>query len=79
MDYPTELLQLIRVPQNVAILSHRNPDGDAIGSSLALRHYLEQYGHTVHVLFPSEFPTEFEVMPGAGDILIWDLQPEESK
>ncbi len=79
MDYPSELLQLIRVPQNVAILSHRNPDGDAIGSSLALRHYLEQYGHTVHVVFPSEYPNEFEALPGAGDILIWDLQPEESK
>ena len=53
MEFPTELRQLIRVPQNVAILSHRNPDGDAIGSSLAVKHYLEQYGHTVHVLFPS--------------------------
>ncbi len=79
MDYPAELTHLIRVPQNVAILSHRNPDGDAIGSSLALRHYLEQYGHSVHVVFPSEYPKEFEALPGAGDILIWDLQPEECK
>lgn len=79
MEFPTALRQLIRVPQNVAILSHRNPDGDAIGSALAMRHYLEQYGHTVHIIFPSEFPTEFEALPGAGDILIWDLQTAESK
>jgi bifunctional oligoribonuclease and PAP phosphatase NrnA len=79
MEFPATLRQLIRVPQNVAIMSHRNPDGDAIGSSLAMKHYLEQYGHTVHVLFPSEFPKEFEVLPGSGDILIWDIHTEESK
>jgi len=79
MEFPTALRQLIHVPQNVAIFSHRNPDGDAIGSSLAMRHYLEQFGHNVHVLFPSEYPEEFEALPGAGEILIWDLQPEECK
>jgi phosphoesterase RecJ-like protein len=79
MEFPAALKQLLHVPQNVALLSHRNPDGDAIGSTLAMRHYLEQYGHTVHVLFPSEYPEEFEVMPGAEDILVWDLQPEECK
>jgi bifunctional oligoribonuclease and PAP phosphatase NrnA len=79
MEFPTALRQLIQTPQNTAIFSHRNPDGDAIGSSLAMRHYLEQHGHTVHVFFPSEYPEEFEVMPGAGDILVWDLQPEECR
>lgn len=79
MDFPPELRQLIHVPQNVALLSHRNPDGDAIGSALAMRHYLEQFGHTVHVLFPSEFPEEFEALPGSADILIWDIHTEECK
>ncbi|MBV6440121.1 MAG: bifunctional oligoribonuclease/PAP phosphatase NrnA [Haliscomenobacteraceae bacterium CHB4] len=79
MEFPAKLKQLVHHPQNVAILSHRNPDGDAIGSSLAMRHYLEQHGHTVHVLFPSEYPEEFEVMPGAEDILIWDIHTEECK
>jgi phosphoesterase RecJ-like protein len=79
MDFTPELRELITLPHNVAIFSHRNPDGDAIGSALAMRHYLEQHGHTVHVLFPSEFPAEFETLPGAGDCLIWDLQQEECK
>jgi bifunctional oligoribonuclease and PAP phosphatase NrnA len=79
MEFPTSLRQLICVPQNVAIFSHRNPDGDAIGSALAMRHYLEQYGHTIHVIFPSEFPKEFESLPGSEDILIWDIHTEESK
>lgn len=79
MDIPSALKRFIQVPQNVAILSHRNPDGDAIGSSLAMRHYLEQYGHTVHVLFPSEFPKEFDQLQGSSDILIWDIHTEECK
>lgn len=79
MEFPAALRQLIHIPQNVAILSHRNPDGDAIGSSLAMRHYLEQHGHTVHVVFPSEYPEEFEALPGAEDILIWDIHTEECK
>jgi bifunctional oligoribonuclease and PAP phosphatase NrnA len=79
MNFSPELKHLLAVPNNVAIFSHRNPDGDAIGSSLAMLHYLKQYGHTVHIFFPSEFPVEFEALPGAGDILIWDLQPEVCK
>ncbi|MBK6929392.1 MAG: bifunctional oligoribonuclease/PAP phosphatase NrnA [Saprospirales bacterium] len=79
MEIPSELRQLLHFPQNVAIFSHRNPDGDAIGSSLAMRHYLEQYGHTVHVLFPSEYPEEFEFLPASGEILIWDIHTEECK
>lgn len=79
MDFTPALKELVRIPRNTAILSHRNPDGDAIGSSLAMRHYLEQHGHTVHVLFPSEYPEEFEALPGASDILIWDLRTEESR
>lgn len=79
MEFPPDLKQLIQTPQNVAIFSHRNPDGDAIGSALAMRHYLEQYGHTVHVLFPSEYPEEFEALQGAADIKIWDIHTEDCK
>jgi bifunctional oligoribonuclease and PAP phosphatase NrnA len=79
MEITSSLKQLLHVPQNVAIFSHRNPDGDAIGSSLAMQHYLEQYGHTVHVFFPSEYPEEFVALPKAEDILIWDIHTDECK
>lgn len=79
MEFSSELRALITFPHNVAIFSHRNPDGDAIGSALAMRFYLEQYGHKVHVIFPSDYPEEFETLPGAGEILIWDISPEECK
>lgn len=79
MEFSSELRALITFPHNVAIFSHRNPDGDAIGSALAMRFYLEQYGHKVHVIFPSDYPEEFETLNGAGEILIWDISQEECK
>ncbi|MCB0644541.1 MAG: DHH family phosphoesterase, partial [Phaeodactylibacter sp.] len=56
---------------------HRNPDGDAIGSSLGLAHFLEKLGHTVKVTAPSEYPDFLAWMPGADQILVYDIQPEE--
>ncbi|MBX2817879.1 MAG: bifunctional oligoribonuclease/PAP phosphatase NrnA [Saprospiraceae bacterium] len=64
-------------PRNVVITSHRNPDGDALGSSLAMWHWLNQMGHKVTVIFPSEYPASFFWMKGADQIRIYDLEPEE--
>jgi bifunctional oligoribonuclease and PAP phosphatase NrnA len=79
MEQLTVISKLIKSPHNTVIMSHRNPDGDAIGSSLAMRHYLEQHGHQVHVVFPSEYPEEFGFMPGVADSLIWDLHEDRVK
>ena len=67
-----EIKQLLAVPKYISILSHRNPDGDAIGSSLGLYHYLNQLGHTVRVVLPSDYPLAFEWMPEVEDITIFD-------
>jgi len=79
MNIEPDLRQLLHSPRNVAIFSHRNPDGDAIGSALAVQHYLNQLGHTTTVYFPSEYPVEFTPMPGAEDILIWDIHTQECR
>lgn len=70
---------LFSLPQNVVILSHRNPDGDAVGSSIALQLYLIRKGHKVHVIFPSEYPVNFAWMPLADEIVIYDLMPGRAK
>ncbi len=72
-----EVKALLATPRDIVLTSHRNPDGDAIGSSLGLYHYLVQLGHTVKVAFPSEFPPNFAWMPNSDDILIFDLEPKE--
>jgi len=79
MENIKELKSLLAIPKDIVITSHRNPDGDAIGSSLGLRHYLEQSGHTVRVLVPSEFPQFLDWMPGSQNIFVYDLHTEEAK
>lgn len=39
-----ELKEFLSQPQEVVIIGHRNPDGDAVGSTLGLKHYLEKKG-----------------------------------
>jgi bifunctional oligoribonuclease and PAP phosphatase NrnA len=74
-----EVKALLAVPKNIVITSHRNPDGDAIGSSLGLYHLLIQMGHTVRVIFPSEFPPIFSWMPHSDLVIIYDLDQDRAK
>ncbi len=56
MENIKSLKSILSSPKDIVLTSHRNPDGDAIGSTLGLRHYLEQLGHKVVVAVPSEYP-----------------------
>ena len=60
----------------VVIVTHVSPDGDAVGSSLGLRHFLETQGKTVYVIVPNAFPDFLRWMPGAKDILRYDKYGE---
>lgn len=71
--------EYLSIPRDLVICSHRNPDGDAIGSSLALYHFLNKMGHTVRVVFPSEYPDFVAWMPDAEQIIIHDIDPERGK
>lgn len=77
MDNLKELQKLLAIPKDIVITTHRNPDGDAIGSSLGLSHYLRMHGHTTRIIAPSEYPDFLEWMPGAEEVLIHDIEPEE--
>ena len=45
-----EIADAIRAHDSFIVLSHIRPDGDAIGSQIALGHALEQMGKTVHYI-----------------------------
>lgn len=62
---------------NVVICTHVNPDGDAIGSSLALKHYLERKGKQATVIVPNVFPDFLTWLPGADTILIYTKHQEQ--
>ena len=61
------------------ICTHVNPDGDAIGSSLALKLYLERMGKQATVVVPNIFPDFLKWLPCADTILIHTKQPDEVK
>lgn len=70
--------RLIHKAHSVAILTHMSPDGDALGSSLAMCHYLRTLGKDpVAVIVPNRFPDFLSWMPGAGDILIYENSKQE--
>lgn len=79
MDNLLELKNLLSEPTDIALTAHRNPDGDAMGSTLGMYHYLTQLGHRVEMVFPSEYPATFDYMPGADQVVIFDVDPEKTK
>ncbi len=76
MDNIKDLNALLSLPKDILITAHRNPDGDAIGSSLALFHLFQQQGHRVTVITPSDYPENLAWMPGASNILVYDNDPQ---
>lgn len=73
MEGISEIAQLLRIPREITIFSHRNPDGDAMGASLALQLFLEKFGHQVTVVYPSEYPAVLSFLPKSDDALIYDF------
>ena len=63
---------LLETPKKIVIIPHRNPDGDAMGSTLALYHYLQLYKHEVVVISPNEFPDFLAWMPAANEVLVYE-------
>lgn len=54
----------------ITIVFHFNPDGDALGSALALYHYFRDEGYEVSVISPNPFPNFLNWMPGADSIIV---------
>jgi len=79
MENLSQLKNLLSSPKDIVIFSHRNPDGDALGASLGLAHFLLAQQHAVKIILPSEYPTYLNWMPGTENIIIYDLFPEDAK
>lgn len=72
------IINLFKTYKKVVIVSHVNPDGDAIGSSLALYLYLKKLGSDVHVIVPNDYPSFLSWMPYIQDVLIYDKNVDEA-
>src|SRR5690606_9129406 len=71
MFTPETLREELVKPKQIVVTTHHKPDGDALGSSLAIYHWLKAKGHTVSVIVPSDFPAFLNWMPGRQDVTVY--------
>jgi len=74
-----KIREVIDQSRRIIITTHMNPDGDAIGASLAMFLYLKKRGFSVKVIIPDAYPGFLAWLPSAGEILIFEKQPDESR
>lgn len=74
---PARLLEKLRGAPKVLITMHRGPDGDAMGSSLALDGFLKSFGIKPVVVAPDDFPAFLKWLPGHDDVLIYENDSQE--
>jgi len=69
---------LLTTPANIVITTHQKPDGDAMGSSLGLFHFLKQFGHQVTFIAPTNWATFLDWMPGRELVIDFEKNKEKS-
>ncbi|NHN24625.1 bifunctional oligoribonuclease/PAP phosphatase NrnA [Flavobacterium jejuense] len=74
----TEIKSLLNTPKKITIISHRNPDGDAMGSSLGLLHFLKQLNHEVIFISPNEFPDFLAWLPETNKVVIFEREYDKA-
>tara|TARA_B100000674_G_C37865812_1_gene927054 strand:- start:325 stop:1305 length:981 start_codon:yes stop_codon:yes gene_type:complete len=75
-DYPL-IKKKLSERKSIIITTHKSPDGDALGSSLALFHALSSF-HDVSVIVPNEYPHYLKWLPGNNNVLIYEGSEQES-
>ena len=65
-----KVAETLKEVRKIAIVSHFNPDGDAVGSSLALYHYFRNAGFDVTSILPNPFPSFLAWMPLSSEIIV---------
>ena len=74
-----ELKSLLAQPKKIVIIPHKNPDGDAIGSTLGLYHYLKSQNHEAVVVTPNDYPDFLKWVPGEKEIVNFEQKNDQAK
>jgi phosphoesterase RecJ-like protein len=77
--YSKELAKLFAASDNILLISHINPDGDAIGSQLALYHYLKSTGKNAAMIVPNNLQEFLKWMDGADLINVFIRHREKCR
>lgn len=75
----SKLKEILASASHIVIVGHKNPDGDAMGSSLAWANYLEHLGKKVTVVMPDACPDYFHWLPGHHLSMRYDRQKDKVK
>lgn len=67
----TTLKQILAEPKRILITTHYKPDGDALGSSLAMLLWLRARGHHIHVVVPSDYPAFLSWLPHQEEAIVY--------
>lgn len=67
---------LLEEADKIVLVTHLSPDGDALGSSLGMYHFLLNLGKQANVIVPNAFPTFLSWMKGANDVLVYEDYPD---
>ena len=73
-----DLKSLLASPKKIVIVPHKNPDGDAIGSTVALYNFLKSKQHDAVVIAPNDYPEFLKWVPGQEDVLIFEKNTEKA-
>ncbi|WP_290696624.1 bifunctional oligoribonuclease/PAP phosphatase NrnA [Lacinutrix sp.] len=74
-----EIKALLETPKKIAIIPHKNPDGDAIGSTLGLLNYLLELNHDAKIIAPNDFPAFLKWLPNVETIKIHETEKETTE
>lgn len=66
-------------PKKIVITMHQKPDGDAMGSSLGLYHFLNDFNHQVNVISPTSWANFLNWMPGCANVMDYENTTEKAE
>ena len=64
MKEAKEIVDLIKEAENIVITSHRSPDGDSVGSSMAIYYFIKALGKEVKICHPDPAPAFLDWVKG---------------
>lgn len=71
--------ELLESQRKIVIVPHKGPDGDAMGSTLALKLLFEAEGHEVQLIAPNDYPEFLKWLPGQEKVIIYEQEKQKSE
>ena len=79
MSFIQQIQPFLEKPKKIAVVIHQSPDGDALGSGIAMRKFLESEGHEVTLISPDSPHSFLEWLPSIKEALCFDQEEDQAK